>query len=356
MRLVSPKSPPRSQELKKIRLGLIGCGRISKNHFEAVSQIPEAEFVACADLNEDKARLAAETYGVKTWYTDYLDMLDKEELDAVSICSPSGIHPQIGIDVAKHKFNVITEKPMGINIDGADKLIRACDANHVKLFVVKQNRLNSTMQLLKNAVDKNRFGRIFVAQSNVFWQRPQDYYDAAKWRGTWEFDGGAFMNQASHYVDAMYWLLGNVDSVMAYTATMARRIEAEDTGCAILHFRSGIIATLNVTMLTYPKNFEGSITIIGEKGTVKVGGVAVNKIEKWEFEEYDDDDRIALDANYQPPNVYGFGHNPYYRNVVDVLLDKGRPFTDGRDGRKSVEIIQAIYQSAKTGKRVSLPL
>lgn len=342
--------------MKMVRLGLIGCGRISKNHFEAVSQIPQAEFVACADIIEEKARTAAETYGIKTWYTDYQEMLDKEELDAVSICTPSGTHPQIGIDVANHKINVITEKPMGINIVDADKLIKACDANRVKLFVVKQNRLNSTMQLLKQAIDKDRFGRIFMAQSNVFWQRPQAYYDAEKWRGTWEFDGGAFMNQASHYVDALYWLLGNVDSVMAYTATMARHIEAEDTGCAILHFRSGIIASLNVTMLTYPKNFEGSITIIGEKGTVKISGMAVNKIEKWEFEDYDDDDRIVQDTNYTPPSVYGFGHNPYYNNVVEVLLSKGKPSTDGRDGRKSVEIIQAIYQSAKTGRRVSLPL
>lgn len=245
---------------------------------------------------------------------------------------------------------------MAINIAAADRLIKACDDNHVHLFVVKQNRLNSTMQFLKQAVDKNRFGRIYMAQANVFWQRPQAYYDQEKWRGTWEFDGGAYMNQASHYVDAMYWLLGNVESVSAYTATMARNIEAEDTGSAIIHFRNGIIASINVTMLTYPKNFEGSITIIGEKGTVKVGGVAVNKIEKWEFEEYDDDDRIALDTNYTPPNIYGFGHNPYYRNVVDSLLGRAVPSTDGRDGRKSVEIIQAIYRSAKTGKRVSLPL
>ncbi len=342
--------------MKKVRLGLIGCGRISKNHFEAVAQIPEAEFVTVADVLPDKLKHVTDTYGIKNVYTDYNEMLDKEELDAVSICTPSGLHPQMGIDVASHKMHVITEKPMGINIADSDKLIRACDANNVKLFVIKQNRLNSTMQLLKNAIEKNRFGKIYLAQSNVFWQRPQAYYDAEKWRGTWEFDGGAFMNQASHYVDAMYWLLGNVDSVMAYTATMARNIEAEDTGCAILHFRNGLIATINVTMLTYPKNFEGSITIIGEKGTVKLGGVAVNRIEKWEFEDYDDDDRIAQDANYQPPNIYGFGHNPYYRNVVDVLLNHGDPSTDGRDGRKSVEIIQAIYQSAKTGKRVSLPL
>ncbi|MDD3607050.1 MAG: Gfo/Idh/MocA family oxidoreductase [Candidatus Cloacimonas acidaminovorans] len=342
--------------MKTVKIGLIGCGRISKNHLDAVSQIPEAEFVAVCDLVEEKMQAVAENYGIKNLYNNYQDMLENEKLDLVSICTPSGLHPQMGIDVANHKINVLTEKPMATNIELADALIRACDQNKVKLFVVKQNRLNATMQLLKRAIDKGRFGRIYLAESNVFWQRPQSYYDAEKWRGTWEFDGGAFMNQASHYVDALYWLLGNVDSVMAYTATMARRIEAEDTGCAILHFRNGIIATINVTMLTYPKNFEGSITIIGEKGTVKIGGVAVNKIEKWEFEDYDDDDRIAQDANYQPPNVYGFGHNPYYRNVIDVLLGKDVPSTDGRDGRKSVEIIQAIYRSAKTGKRVSLPL
>ncbi|HNQ39084.1 MAG TPA: Gfo/Idh/MocA family oxidoreductase [Candidatus Cloacimonas sp.] len=342
--------------MKTVKIGLIGCGRISKNHLDAVTQIPEAEFVAACDIVEEKMQAIAENYGIKNLYPNYQEMLEKEKLDLVSICTPSGLHPQMGIDVANHKINVLTEKPMATNIESADALIKACDKNNVKLFVVKQNRLNSTMQLLKRAIDKGRFGRIYLAESNVFWQRPQAYYDAEKWRGTWEFDGGAFMNQASHYVDALYWLLGNVDSVMAYTATMARRIEAEDTGCAILHFRNGIIATINVTMLTYPKNFEGSITIIGEKGTVKIGGVAVNKIEKWEFEDYDDDDRIAQDANYQPPNVYGFGHNPYYRNVIDVLLGKDVPSTDGRDGRKSVEIIQAIYRSAKTGKRVSLPL
>ena len=342
--------------MQKVRIGLIGCGRISKNHLDAISQIPEADFVAVADIIPEKADKVAADYAIANVYYDYHEMLAKEKLDLVSICSPSGMHPNMGIDVAKAKINVLTEKPMAINISDADRLIRACDENNVKLFVVKQNRLNSTMQLLKRAIEKNRFGRIYMAQANVFWTRPQAYYDAEKWRGTWEFDGGAYMNQASHYVDAIYWLLGNVDSVSAFTATMARKIEAEDTGSAILQFRSGIIASINVTMLTYPKNFEGSITIIGEKGIVKVGGVAVNKIEKWEFEDYDDDDRIAQDANYQPPNVYGFGHNPYYRNVVDVLLGKAVPSTDGRDGRKSVEIIQAIYQSAKNGKKISLPL
>lgn len=342
--------------MKQLKLGLIGCGRISKNHFEAVQQISEADFTAVADIDRSRAEHAAEVYKIPALYTDYNEMLEKEKFDAVTICTPSGMHPQMGIDVANHKINVITEKPMAINIAAADQLINACDKNKVKLFVVKQNRLNTTLQLLKRAIDKHRFGRIYLAQANVFWQRPQSYYDAEKWRGTWEFDGGAYMNQASHYIDAIYWLLGNVDSVMAYTATMDRKIEAEDSGCALLQFRNGTIASINVTMLAYPKNFEGSITILGEKGTVKVGGIAVNTIEKWEFNEYDDDDRNALDTNYQPHNVYGFGHTPYYHTVVDVMLGRTVPTTDGRDGRKSVEIIQAIYQSAKLGKKISLPL
>ncbi|HOD18335.1 MAG TPA: Gfo/Idh/MocA family oxidoreductase [Candidatus Cloacimonadota bacterium] len=342
--------------MKKLAFGLIGCGRISKNHFEAMTQIPEAEFIACCDIIPERAESAAKQYNIKSVYTDYEEMLSKEQLDAVSICTPSGIHPQIGIAAAKKKVNIITEKPMAINIKDADALIRACDENGVKLFVVKQNRLNSTMQLLKKAITKQRFGKIYLAQSNVFWQRPQSYYDQAPWRGTWAMDGGAFLNQASHYVDALYWLLGDVQSVQAETATMARKIEAEDTGCAILLFQSGAIATINVTMLTFPKNLEGSITILGEKGSVKIGGVAVNKIVEWEFEEYDDDDRIVEECNYQPPTVYGFGHNPYYHNIVHTILGHTVASTDGKDGRKSLEIIQAIYESAKTGKKISLPL
>lgn len=342
--------------MNKLRFGLIGCGRISKNHFDAIAQVPEAEFVACCDIVPERVIEAAQNYGVISIYNDYREMLDKEHLDAVTICTPSGMHPEMGVAVAEHKIHVITEKPMALNTHTADLLIKACDDNGVKLFVVKQNRLNATMQLLKKAIDKDRFGRIYLAQSNVFWQRPQSYYDQAPWRGTWALDGGAFLNQASHYVDAMSWLLGDVCSVSASTATMSRKIEAEDTGCAILNFTNGAIATINVTMLAFPKNFEGSITILGEKGSVKIGGVAINKIEKWEFEDYDDDDRVISESNYQPPNVYGFGHLPYYHNVVNALLGKDKPNTDGRDGRKSVEIIQAIYQSSREGRKITLPL
>lgn len=338
------------------KIALIGCGRISGKHLESIAQLSdELKLVAVCDIIADRAKAAGEKYSVN-WYTDYEEMLNKEEPDIVSVCTPSGLHPQHGIAAAQRGLHVIVEKPMAITLEAADRLIQACDKARVELFVVKQNRLNTTLQMLKRAVDKGRFGQIYMVHSNVFWQRPQSYYDMAKWRGTWEFDGGSFMNQASHYVDAVQWLIGPVEHVMAETATMARRIETEDTGSAILKFRNGVIGTINVTMLTYPKNFEGSITILGEKGTAKVGGIAVNHIDKWEFEDYDDDDRLIEESNYNPPNVYGLGHLPYYKNVIATLNGDSDADTDGRSGRKSLELIIAIYKSAQMGKKIALPL
>jgi UDP-N-acetyl-2-amino-2-deoxyglucuronate dehydrogenase len=238
----------------------------------------------------------------------------------------------------------------------ADDLIAATDQAGVQLFVVKQNRLNPPIQLLKHAVDKGRFGRIYMANVTVRWTRPQEYYDAEPWRGTWEFDGGAITNQASHYVDLIQWLVGPVESVMAKTATQARRIEAEDSGIGILKFRSGALGVIEVNVLTYPKNLEGSITILGEQGTVKIGGTAVNKVEHWQFADYDDDDKLVESANTNPPTVYGFGHEGYYRNVLAVLRGEAKPETDGRAGRKSLELILGMYESAKTGREVPIPM
>ena len=339
-----------------IKIGLVGCGRISVNHFRALAEHKErCNLVAVCDNKRERADKAAAEQNCQAYY-NLDEMLREEDLDLVAVCTPSGMHPAHGIKVAEAGVHVLTEKPIGITMKEVDDLIRTCDEKDVHLFVVKQNRLNPTMQALKNAIDKGRFGKIYMVQSNVFWTRPQDYYDSAKWRGTWEFDGGAFMNQASHYVDMLYWLVGEVDYIMAATATMARKIETEDTGAAIIKFRNGAIGAINVTMLTYPKNFEGSITILGEKGTVRVGGIAINKIEKWEFADYDDDDKAILEASYNPPNVYGLGHPGYYHNVLDVLEGKAEPDTDGRSGRKSLEMIHALYLSAREGKLVPLPL
>ena len=337
------------------KIGLVGCGRISKNHIDVIEKEKRLQLTGTCDIIEERAKEIAGPHKVP-FFSDLNDMLSTVDMDILAICTPSGLHPDQGIMAADKGIHVLTEKPMATRLGDADSLIRACDHNNVQLFVVKQNRLNATMQLLKKAIDKGRFGRIYQAVVNVFWQRPQEYYDAAKWRGTWEFDGGAFLNQASHYVDALEWLIGEPKSVMAMTATMARNIESEDMGAAVIKFRNGVIATINVSMLTFPKNYEGSITILGEKGTVKVGGIAVNKIEKWEFEEYDDDDKVVFESNYNPPNVYGYGHQGYYHNVIETLEGNQEANTDGRSGRKSLELILAIYKSSQTGKKIALPL
>jgi UDP-N-acetyl-2-amino-2-deoxyglucuronate dehydrogenase len=338
-----------------IRLALIGCGRIAKTHLDAIAQVPELTLVAVCDEVEARARAAGEALGLP-WFTDYARMLREVPCEAVTIATPSGLHPAHGVAAARAGKHVICEKPMAISLAGADDLVRACDEHHVQLFVVKQNRLNAPIQLVRRAIDKGRFGRIYLANTTVFWTRPQEYYDQAPWRGTWEFDGGAILNQASHYVDLMQWLVGPVERVMAKTGTLARNIEAEDTGVAVMKFRSGALGSLQVTMLTYPKNLEGSITILGEKGSVKIGGTAVNKVEHWEFAEWDDDDKLVEQSNTAPPSVYGYGHVGYYRNVVSTLRGVTRPETDGRGGRKSLELILAIYESARTGTEVALPL
>jgi UDP-N-acetyl-2-amino-2-deoxyglucuronate dehydrogenase len=234
-------------------------------------------------------------------------------------------------------------------------MVRACDDAGVHLFVVKQNRRNTTLQLLKRAMDEHRFGRIHMVHLNVFWTRQQAYYDAADWRGTWEFDGGAFMNQASHYVDLLDWLIGPVEKVQAMMST-TRAIEVEDTGVLNVRWRNGALGSMAVTMLTYPKNLEGSIAILGEKGTVRVGGVAVNDIQLWQFDEPRDYDAQIASANYETTSVYGFGHPLYYRNVVDVLRGQAEPETDGREGLKSLELLIAAYLSARDSRTVSLPL
>jgi UDP-N-acetyl-2-amino-2-deoxyglucuronate dehydrogenase len=236
------------------------------------------------------------------------------------------------------------------------RMVRECDEADVHLLVVKQNRRNSTLQLLKRALEKRRFGRIYMVTVNVFWSRPQSYYDSARWRGTWEFDGGALMNQASHYVDLVDWLIGPVESVQAYVATLARNIQVEDTATVGIRWRAGALGSINVTMLTYPRNLEGSITVIGERGTARVGGVAVNDIQHWEFADSDPDDETIRSASYQTASVYGAGHAAYYANMVRVMRGEAEPETDGREGLRSLELLIASYLSARDGRRVALPL
>jgi UDP-N-acetyl-2-amino-2-deoxyglucuronate dehydrogenase len=341
---------------RRIRVGLVGCGRISANHFGAIAKHQERmELVSVCDIDPAALKAAESKYGVPG-YTSFQEMLKRSDIDLVALCTPSGLHPEQAIQAARAGKHVMTEKPMATRWRDGLRMVKECDSAGVHLFVVKQNRRNATLQLLKRAVEKRRFGRIYMVTINVFWSRPQSYYDSAKWRGTWEFDGGALMNQASHYVDLVDWLIGPVESVQAYVATLARNIQVEDTATVGIRWRSGALGSINVTMLTYPKNLEGSITIIGEKGTVRVGGVAVNDIQTWQFEEPDGDDELVKTASYETTSVYGFGHPLYYDNVIKVMRGEAEPETDGREGLRSLELLIASYISARDGRRVALPL
>ena len=341
---------------RKLRFALAGCGRIAANHFEAIKAHAErCEVTDVCDVDPQVLAAAVARTGA-AGHAGLTSMLAKTQADCVILTTPSGLHSAQAIEIARSGRDVMTEKPMATRWSDGLAMVRACDEAGVCLFVVKQNRRNRTLQLLKQAVEQGRFGRIYMVNVNVFWTRPQSYYDSAAWRGTWEFDGGAFMNQASHYVDLLDWIAGPVESVMAYTGTLARNIEVEDTGVAALKWRNGAMGTINVTMLTYPKNLEGSITILGERGTVRIGGVAVNEIKHWQFEQPDAMDAQIDDASYQTTSVYGFGHPLYYNNVIETLRGEAQPETDGREGLRSLELLIAMYMSARDGKRISLPL
>jgi UDP-N-acetyl-2-amino-2-deoxyglucuronate dehydrogenase len=326
------------------------------NHLAAMqAHAKDCELVGLCDTDPAALAKAQQATGAPGFQS--LDaLLAGTEADCVVLATPSGLHAEQAIRCAVAGRHVMSEKPMATRWADGKRMVAACDEAGVHLFVVKQNRRNPTLQLVKRAVQRGRFGRIYMVAVNVFWTRPQSYYDSAAWRGTWEFDGGAFMNQASHYVDLLDWLIGPVESVQAYTATLERNIQVEDTGVLGVRWRSGALGTMAVTMLTYPKNLEGSVTIIGEKGTVRVGGMAVNTIEHWQFAEPDADDAQVEQASYQTTSVYGHGHTPYYDNVIQSLRGQAAPETDGREGLHSLEILIATYLSARDGTRVALPL
>ncbi|MBB4846200.1 UDP-N-acetyl-2-amino-2-deoxyglucuronate dehydrogenase [Paucibacter oligotrophus] len=341
---------------RPIRFALVGCGRIAKNHIEAIAAHgARARLVAVCDTRPEALAAAVVATGAAGFAS--LDaLLAGTDADVVVLATPSGLHPQQAMQVAASGRHVLSEKPMATKFDEGMAMVRACRDAGVKLFVVKQNRLNATVQAVRQAIKQGRFGRIFLSTVNVFWTRPQSYYDAAPWRGRWDLDGGAFMNQASHYVDLLDWLVGPVDSVHAYTATLDRDIEAEDTGVLSVRLRQGGLGSINVTMLTYPQNLEGSITILGEKGTVKIGGTAVNKIEHWQFADERPEDAAIKAASYETTSVYGFGHPLYYDNVIKTLRGEADAAVDGYEGLRSLEILIAAYRSARDGQRVGLPL
>lgn len=339
---------------RRIRVGLVGCGRVAQNHLEAIEQLEDLELTGICDRDAKVVGALAKRYQAQAF--GQIAQLLQTNIDVVVLCTPSGLHAQQTMVSAEAGKHVIVEKPMATCWQDGLAMVRACDKANVHLFVVKQNRFNPTLSILKRSIDSGRFGKIYMVAVNVFWHRPQAYYDLSQWRGTWEFDGGAFMNQACHYIDLLHWLIGPIDSVQARTATLARAIQAEDSGVVNLQWRHGALGSVAVTMLTYPDNLEGSITILGEKGTARLGGVALNEIQHWSFADTHADDGAIAETSYATTSVYGFGHPLYYQNVIEVLKGQSTPAVSGREGLRTLELLTAIYRSARDRSTVYLPL
>jgi predicted dehydrogenase len=339
-----------------LKFALVGCGRIAKRHSEllGLNQIENAKLVAVCDIIEDKAKKIGQQFDVP-FYTDMDLMMQNEDIDVVSVLTESGNHAKHVINLTQYEKHIVVEKPMALTLDDADAMIAACDKHKIKLFVIKQNRFNVPVVKLREAMDANRFGKLVLGTIRVRWSRDQNYYDQSDWRGTWAMDGGVLTNQASHHVDLLEWMMGDVESVFAKSMTALVDIEAEDTAIVTLKFKNGALGLIEATTAVRPKDLEGSISILGEKGTVEIGGFAVNKMLHWNFKEtLDDDDTVMEKYSVNPPNIYGFGHQTYYDHVVDSILNNKAQLVDGLVGRKSLELVTAIYESIETGKEVFL--
>ncbi len=339
-----------------LNFALVGCGRIAKRHAELLGhqQIAGTRLAAVCDVMAEKARRFGEQFSVP-WHTDMHEMMQKNAIDAVAVLTESGLHAEHVIALASYGKHIIVEKPMALTLDDADAMIAACDRAGIKLFVVKQNRFNVPVVHLRQALEQGRFGQLVLGTVRVRWCRDQKYYNQDSWRGTWALDGGVLANQASHHIDLLEWMMGDIDTVFAKTATALVDIEAEDTAIAVLRFRNGALGVIEATTATRPRDLEGSISVLGEKGTVEIGGFAVNQMKTWNFSQpLPGDDEVMTKYSVNPPNVYGFGHQAYYEHVVDCIQNKKQLLVDGLEGRRSLELITAIYESAETGQEVPL--
>lgn len=339
-----------------LRFALVGCGRIAKRHSELLGsgQIENAQLVAVCDLVADKAKAIGEQFSIP-WFTDMHKMMSECDVDVVVVLTESGRHAEHVIALAGYGSHIVVEKPMALTLSDADKMIEACEKAGVRLFVVKQNRFNVPVRKLREAVEAGRFGKMVMGTVRVRWCRPQAYYDQDSWRGTWALDGGVLTNQASHHIDLLEWMMGEVESVFAMARTALVDIEAEDTAVVGLRFKSGALGVIEATTAVRPKDLEGSISVMGENGTVVIGGFAVNRMDTWNFTDAEPDDADVMEKySVNPPNVYGFGHQAYYEHVVDCLEHGRVHLVDGLQGRRSLELINAIYESVETGKQINL--
>jgi len=338
-----------------IRAAIVGCGRIAERHARLLTSMPEFSLVALADVHPGKVAALAGSFGGRA-YLDHREMLEKEKPDLVHVLTPSGSHASIALDAMESCENVLVEKPMALSLADADAMIGKAERLGRRLFVVKQNRYNLPVVKLREALERGRFGRLTLGAIRVRWCRRQDYYDQDAYRGTWAQDGGVLTNQASHHLDMLQWMFGDVDEVFAMTARQLVRIEAEDTGVAVVRFAGGAVGTIEATTAARPADIEASISVLGEHGVVEIGGFALNEMKRWTFESAEEEDEAVVSVfRASPPDVYGFGHREYLAGVARTIACGGAPEIDGREGRKSLELIVAIYESAETNGPVKYP-
>ena len=334
--------------MNKLKFAIVGCGRIAERHAEHINRL--AVLKAVCDINETNARRLGDKYGAAV-FTSFEELLsDETDLDIISVCTPNGLHAEHSIMAFRKGFHVLCEKPMAISVFDCGEMIKEAEKANRRLFVVKQNRYNPPVNAIREALDEKRLGKIFSIQLNCFWNRNMEYYSQSEWKGTKKLDGGTLFTQFSHFIDLLYWMFGDVKRVEAITRNLNhdKIIEFEDSGVVILEFYNGIIGTINYTVNSFAKNMEGSLTIFGEHGTIKIGGQYLNELEYQEIKDY----RIKDLPAGNPPNNYGkytgsmSNHDKVYENVVDVLLNKGIIGTNGFEGLKTVEIIDKIYTAA----------
>ena len=334
------------------RFGIIGCGRIAPRHADSIRDIAGARLVAVADIIESRARHLSGIHGAKSYF-DYRDLLSDPEIDIVNICTPSGMHAGMAIEALRAGKHVIVEKPMAMNPADAQRMIAAAQAADRKLCVVLQNRYNPPMQDFYDTVRQGRIGRVLLAAVTVRWYRPQEYYEDG-WHGTRDMDGGALMNQSIHHIDALRWLMNEpVESVFAYTGTLAHQIEAEDVGVVVVRFRSGALGTIEGSTITYPQNLEASIALFGERGSLKVGGTALNRKVFWKIAgELEHEREMLIHEELDPSNVYGASHRLVIENMLAAVNSNCEPATNGYEGIKSLILVTAMYESARSGQPV----
>jgi len=337
--------------MNKLKVGVLGYGSIGKRHVEAFKNMPQVELAGVCDISFVDMQVPAELAKMAKNGLEVTDNYKRllEICDVVSICTPNHLHVPQGVQAANNNKHVITEKPMALTVEEANQLILTCQG-HVQLHVVKQDRLNRTVQELKQAIDQGCMGKLVLGSVNILWTRPQEYFDAVSWRGTKSFDGGMLFNQASHHIDLLQWLMGPIKSVQAYTSQRLRDIETEDVAAVALEFESGAVGTITVTICTYPKNIEGSITILGEKGSVKLTGNHAEKVEHWETEKQVDERKIDP---YTAPHDK-VAHTEYLERAVDTIIRNNPALVSGDEGLESIKVIEAIYKSAKLGRKIKV--